>query len=150
MKVFVAGASGAVGRRLVPQLVAGGHQVVATTRSEAKLDALRQLGAHAVVLDGLDAAAVGSAVAEAEPEVIVHQMTALAVMGSPAASTGCSRRPTGCARKVWTTCWPRPRRPGTEGDRAELSGGTTVAKVARSRPKADGLDPDPAPARRRS
>jgi nucleoside-diphosphate-sugar epimerase len=82
MKVFVAGASGAVGRRLVPQLVAAGHEVVATTRSDGKLDALRRLGARAVVVDGLDAAAVGSAVAEAEPEVIVHQMTALATMSS--------------------------------------------------------------------
>ena len=83
MKVFVAGASGAVGRRLVPQLVAAGHEVVATTRSNAKTDVLRQLGAQPVVVDGLDAAAVGSAVAHAEPEVIVHQMTALSTMGSP-------------------------------------------------------------------
>jgi nucleoside-diphosphate-sugar epimerase len=81
MKVFVAGAGGAVGRRLVPQLVTAGHEVVATTRGDAKLDALRRLGARAVVVDGLDAAAVGSAVAQAEPEVIVHQMTALATMG---------------------------------------------------------------------
>jgi 2-alkyl-3-oxoalkanoate reductase len=82
MKVFVAGAGGAVGRRLVSQLVTAGHEVVATTRSEDKLDALRQLGARAVVVDGLDAAAVGSAVAEAEPEAIVHQMTALSTMSS--------------------------------------------------------------------
>jgi nucleoside-diphosphate-sugar epimerase len=82
MKVYIAGAGGAVGRRLVPQLIAAGHEVLATTRSDAKLDALRRLGAHAAVVDGLDAAAVGRAVAEAEPEVIVHQMSALATMGS--------------------------------------------------------------------
>lgn len=77
MRVFVAGATGAVGRQLVPQLVAAGHQVTATTRREDKAAALRAAGADAVVLDGLDALAVGEAVARAEPEVIVHEMTAL-------------------------------------------------------------------------
>ncbi|MGH3076150.1 MAG: NAD-dependent epimerase/dehydratase family protein, partial [Gaiellales bacterium] len=80
MRVFVAGASGAVGRRLVPQLVDRGHDVVATARSPEKLDALRALGADAVVMDGLDAASVGEAVARAEPEVVIHQMTSLAGM----------------------------------------------------------------------
>jgi nucleoside-diphosphate-sugar epimerase len=78
MRVFLAGAAGALGRRLVPQLVAGGHSVVATTRSQAKFDLLSQLGAEPIQLDGLDAAAVGAAVANAEPDAIVHQMTALA------------------------------------------------------------------------
>jgi nucleoside-diphosphate-sugar epimerase len=78
MKVFVAGAAGAIGIRLIPQLVANGHQVVATTRSERKFDALRALGAEPVALDGLDAAAVGEAVSLASPDVIVHQMSALA------------------------------------------------------------------------
>jgi nucleoside-diphosphate-sugar epimerase len=77
MRVFVAGASGAIGRRLVPQLVAAGHEVTATTRSGGKLEALRALGADAVAVDGLDAAAVGEAVARAEPDAIIHQMTAL-------------------------------------------------------------------------
>ena len=81
MRVFVAGAAGAIGQRLVPQLVAAGHVVVATTRSRAKIDALRALGAEAVVLDGLDGVAVGEAVSRAEPDVIVHQMTSLAGMG---------------------------------------------------------------------
>ncbi len=80
MRVFVAGASGAVGRRLVPQLVDRGHDVVATARSPETLDALRALGADAVVMDGLDAASVGEAVARAEPEVVIHQMTSLAGM----------------------------------------------------------------------
>jgi nucleoside-diphosphate-sugar epimerase len=78
MRVFVAGGAGAVGRRLVPQLVAAGHDVAATTRTPAKVELLRGLGAEAVVLDGLDAAAVGEAVAQAAPDAIVHEMTALA------------------------------------------------------------------------
>ena len=78
MKIFVAGATGAIGRQLVPLLVGRKHQVVATTRSAAKVDLLRGLGAEAVVVDGLDAGAVGEAVARARPEVIIHQMTALA------------------------------------------------------------------------
>ncbi|HSK89860.1 MAG TPA: NAD(P)-dependent oxidoreductase [Euzebyales bacterium] len=78
MRVFVAGGTGVVGRRLVPQLVARGHQVTATTTSAAKLGLLEQLGADAVVMDGLDALSVGEAVAQARPDVIVHQMTAIA------------------------------------------------------------------------
>jgi nucleoside-diphosphate-sugar epimerase len=77
MRVFVAGGTGVLGRRLVPQLVAGGHQVTATTTSPAKLGLLTQLGAEGVVMDGLDAMAVGGAVAEARPDVIIHQMTAI-------------------------------------------------------------------------
>ena len=78
MRVFVAGAGGAIGRRLVPQLVARGHAVVASTTRADKLSGLQALGAEAVIMDGLDAASVGAAVARSEPEVIVHQMTALA------------------------------------------------------------------------
>ena len=77
MRVFVAGGSGVMGRRLVPQLVALGHQVTATTTTDAKLGLLEQLGAQGVVMDGLDAAAVGEAVASARPDVIVNQMTGL-------------------------------------------------------------------------
>jgi nucleoside-diphosphate-sugar epimerase len=79
MRVFVAGGTGVVGRRLVPQLVARGHQVTATTSSPAKLGVLAQLGAEAVVMDGLDAVSVGEAVAKARPDAIVHQMTAISV-----------------------------------------------------------------------
>lgn len=83
MRVFVAGATGALGRWLVPRLVTGGHQVTATTRSPGKAERLRGLGAAPVVVDGLDAAAVGQAVAEAGPDAIVHQMTALAGTPNP-------------------------------------------------------------------
>ncbi|MGW2957467.1 NAD-dependent epimerase/dehydratase family protein [Streptomyces sp. NPDC001220] len=77
VRVFVAGGSGVLGRRLVPQLVARGHRVTATTTSAARLDLLRRLGAEGVVMDGLDALSVGAAVAAARPEVIVHQLTAI-------------------------------------------------------------------------
>jgi 2-alkyl-3-oxoalkanoate reductase len=80
MRIFVAGATGAIGRSLVPQLVERGHQVVATTRTPAKLDLLRALGAQPVLLDGLNGLEVGEAVASAEPDAIVHQMTSLAGM----------------------------------------------------------------------
>ena len=78
MRVFVAGAAGAIGRQLLPQLVAQGHQVTAATRNPAKAARLRELGAEPAVVDGLDAVAVGEAVARAEPDAVVHQMTALA------------------------------------------------------------------------
>lgn len=77
MRIFLAGAAGAVGRRLVPMLVAAGHEVVGTTRSAARVPEVAALGAEPVVLDALDAAAVRDAVAAAAPEVLVHQLTAL-------------------------------------------------------------------------
>jgi nucleoside-diphosphate-sugar epimerase len=77
MKVFVAGATGVLGRELLPQLVARGHEVVGMTRSASKQDLVRSLGARPVVADALDPDAVAQAVASAEPEVIVHQLTAL-------------------------------------------------------------------------
>jgi 2-alkyl-3-oxoalkanoate reductase len=77
VKVFVAGATGVLGRALVPQLVARGHEVVGMTRSASKQDLVRSLGARPVVADALDPDAVAQAVASAEPEVIVHQLTAL-------------------------------------------------------------------------
>jgi len=79
MRVFVAGGTGVIGRRLVPQLVARGHEVTATTTSAGKLGLLEQLGAEGLVMDGLDAAAVGEAVAAARPDAIVNEMTALSV-----------------------------------------------------------------------
>ncbi len=77
MKVLVAGATGALGKQLVPRLVARGHEVVGMTRSKSKRDAITRLGATPVVADALDPEQVARAVAEAEPEVIVHQLTAL-------------------------------------------------------------------------
>jgi nucleoside-diphosphate-sugar epimerase len=77
VRVFVAGGTGVIGRRLVPQLVARGHQVTATTTSPAKLGLLQQLGAGGVVMDGLDGVSVGEAVAAARPDAVVSQMTGL-------------------------------------------------------------------------
>jgi nucleoside-diphosphate-sugar epimerase len=78
MRLFVAGATGAIGRPLIRLLLAAGHDVTASTRSTAKEDELRGLGASPVIVDGLDAAAVTAAIADAKPDAIVHQMTALA------------------------------------------------------------------------
>ena len=77
MRIFLAGATGAIGQQLVPRLVAGGHDVVGMTRSQSKRDAIREMGATPVVADALDAEQVADAVAEAQPEVIVHQLTAI-------------------------------------------------------------------------
>jgi nucleoside-diphosphate-sugar epimerase len=81
MRVFVAGAGGAVGKRLVPMLVARGHQVTGTTSRAESVETIRRLGAEPVVVDGLDAVGIGEAVARAEPDAIIHEMTALS--GSP-------------------------------------------------------------------
>ena len=78
MKVLVAGATGAMGKQLVPRLVGAGHVVIGLTRSPAKQDAIRAMGAHAIVADALDPEQVAEAVAGAQPDVIVHQLTALA------------------------------------------------------------------------
>src|SRR5918999_1019629 len=78
MRVFVAGASGAIGTRLVPQLVDRGHQVIGTSTSLERGEHIRALGAEPVALDLLDAGAVRKAVLEAAPDAIVHQATALA------------------------------------------------------------------------
>lgn len=82
MRVFVAGATGAMGKRLVPALVAAGHQVIAMTRTADKTAALAAAGAEPVVADGLDQAAVLRVVTATGPEVIIHQMTGLAGMKS--------------------------------------------------------------------
>ena len=78
MKVLVAGATGAVGKMLIPLLVRRGHQVVGTTRSANRVHTLRSLGAHPVIMDGLDRDSVLHAVQTAKPDAIVHQMTSLA------------------------------------------------------------------------
>lgn len=77
MKIFVAGATGVLGRALVPLLVAQGHEVFGMTRSPSKQDLVRDLGAHPVLADALDPEAVAGAVASAQPEVIIHELTAL-------------------------------------------------------------------------
>jgi nucleoside-diphosphate-sugar epimerase len=77
MRIFVAGATGALGKQLVPMLVADGHEVTAMTRTPAKQDLVRELGARPVLADALDPEAVAQAVGKAEPEVVIHQLTAI-------------------------------------------------------------------------
>jgi 2-alkyl-3-oxoalkanoate reductase len=77
MKVVLAGASGAIGRRLVPQLIEAGHQVTAITRSKEKLSELYDLGAEPVLCDVFDAGRLGSVVAQAEPDTVINQLTDL-------------------------------------------------------------------------
>jgi nucleoside-diphosphate-sugar epimerase len=76
-RIFLAGASGAIGSRLTPLLLGAGHYVCGTTRSNAKVEALRSLGADPVVVDVFDAAALSRAVAAARPDVVIHQLTDL-------------------------------------------------------------------------
>ena len=77
MKIFLAGATGVMGRHLIPALVGAGHEVVGTTRSAGKSDGIRAAGAESVVLDALDRDAVLRAVAQAGPDVVIHQLTAI-------------------------------------------------------------------------
>jgi uncharacterized protein YbjT (DUF2867 family) len=77
MKVFVAGGTGVIGVRLVPRLVAHGHEVAASTRSPHKGERLRSMGAEPVVMDAFDEVAVKEAIARFAPEVVVNELTAL-------------------------------------------------------------------------
>lgn len=80
MRIFLAGATGALGRRLVPQLVAAGHDVTGLTRSRGKAGTLRELGGEPVVADALDRDAMLAAVLAARPDVVVHQLTAIGAL----------------------------------------------------------------------
>src|SRR5215469_14104568 len=80
MRIFVAGATGAIGRQLVPRLVAAGHEVYGMTRSESKQAMLRELGPVPAVADALDPDQVAQAVGRVEPEVIVHQLTSIGAL----------------------------------------------------------------------
>jgi 2-alkyl-3-oxoalkanoate reductase len=77
MRILVAGATGAVGRPLVPELVSAGHSVGGLTRSAAKAEMIRHMGAEPFIADGFDAAAIGAAFRSFEPEIVIHEMTGL-------------------------------------------------------------------------
>jgi NAD dependent epimerase/dehydratase family len=83
-RIFLAGAAGVIGRRLTPLLVAHGHSVWGATRSRDKSEFLRELGARPVLVDVFDAKALASAVLEAEPEIVIHQLTDLSAIQDPA------------------------------------------------------------------
>ena len=143
MHILIAGATGAAGRALIPFLIANGHTVTGTTRSEAKAGELRALGAEPVVVDPLDRAALTAAVVAAEPNVVVHQLTALSGLGMARnfdrafAATNRLRtegtdhliaaaHAAGARRLVWQSYagWPYAREGGplkTEDDRLDQS-----------------------------
>lgn len=109
MRVFVAGATGAIGKQLVPRLVAAGHEVHGMTRSESKKAMLGELGAVPVVADALDPDQVAEAVGRARPDVIVHQLTALAGAGMRSLKRGAAL--TNRLRTEGTDHLLRPGRP---------------------------------------
>ncbi|MFG1812727.1 NAD-dependent epimerase/dehydratase family protein [Kribbella sp. NPDC049174] len=151
MKVLVAGATGGLGRSLVPKLVAAGHEVTGMIRSESGAAGLRAVGADVVLADGLDAAAVKAAVQSVRPEVVVHQMTALK---------------SGIDFKKFDQSFAVTNRLRTEGTDNLLAASQT-AGVRRfvvqsyagwnlqhggsaTKTEADPLDPDPVPAQRQT
>ena len=115
MRIFIAGASGAVGQPLVRQLTEAGHEVIGMTRTPAKAARLQELGAQPVVADALDRDAVIAAVTQARPDVVVHQLTAIATMGRPKSSTPMQvarqRERAPAALRPWVVT--RERRAGT-------------------------------------
>jgi nucleoside-diphosphate-sugar epimerase len=140
MHILIAGATGAAGRALIPLLIANGHTVTGTTRSESKTGELRKLGANAQVMDGLDAASVKAAIDATRPDVIVHQMTAL---------TGIDMRNIDKAFHLTN----RLRTEGTEHILAAAKGKLVIAQSfagwpyartgSRIKTEADPLDPSP-------
>jgi 2-alkyl-3-oxoalkanoate reductase len=115
MRVFVAGASGAIGTRLVPQLIDRGHEVIGTSRSPESAENVRGFGAEPIVLDLLDPRAVRKAVLETEPDAIVHQATALANVRFYKELDRAFAQ-TGSAGRAPTPSWPpraRRARPGS-------------------------------------
>ena len=143
MKIFIAGATGALGRRLVPMLVAAGHEVTGMTRTSEKAAALREQGAEAVVADALDRDAVVAAVAAAHPDVVVHQLTAIAALDirNPTAR---SPPPTGCAREGTDILLAAARAAGARRFVAQSYAGWPFAREG-GPVKAEDAPLDPAP-----
>ncbi len=127
MKVFVAGASGAIGMRLVPQLIAAGHDVTAMTRSEQTAGRLRAFGATAVAADALERNEVMQAVMRAEPEVMIHQLTGLAGVKSLKNFDREFVLTNRLRTEAPTTCWRAParRERGGSSRRATATGSTS-------------------------
>jgi 2-alkyl-3-oxoalkanoate reductase len=146
MRVFVAGATGALGARLVPQLVQRGHEVIGTTRSPEKIDRLVALGAQPLVLDVLDRAAVRKGVGAASPDAIVHQATALAG-ASDLKHFDKSFEPTNRLRTEGTDALlEAAREAGVQRFVAQSYAGWPYARVGGPvKTEEDPLDPSPAP-----
>lgn len=104
MRVFVAGSTGAVGNFLVPHLVENGHEVVALVRAAQKARALEAMGVKVALADALNKEELTAAIRRAEPEVIIHQLTALAGSATSRNSTRSSRGPTASVPRSRTPC----------------------------------------------
>jgi nucleoside-diphosphate-sugar epimerase len=150
MKIFLTGGSGALGRQLIPLLVSNGHRVVATTTKQSNLLALRDLGAEGVVLDVLDHDAVMSAVLRAEPEVVIHEATALADLRS-FRNVDKSFAPTNRIRTEGTdNLLEAARAAGARRFIAQsFSGWPNEKRGSMIKTEEDPLDPDPLPATRK-
>jgi nucleoside-diphosphate-sugar epimerase len=145
MRIFLAGATGVIGSRLVPQLVAAGHTVVGTTRHAGKADRLRFLGAEPAVLDPLDPAAVTAAVVKAAPDVLVHQLTALSGAGSPRAFTKAFEETNRLRSEGTDILLAAARAAGVRRIVAQSFGGWPYARVGGPvKTENDPLDPNPA------
>jgi 2-alkyl-3-oxoalkanoate reductase len=147
MRIFLAGASGAIGSRLVPQLVAAGHTVVGTTRHKDKADRLRFLGAEPAVLDPLDAAAVRAAVVAAAPDVLVHELTALSTATSPRSFTKAFVETNRLRTEGTDILLDAARAAGVRRVVAQSFGGWPYARTGGPvKTEDDPLDPNPVPA----
>src|SRR5947209_4519081 len=151
MRVFVAGATGVIGRHLVPGLVAAGHEITGTTRSPAKAGQLTSAGATPVIVDGLDRQAVLDAVRAARPDVIVHQMTALASMRSFRNFDAEFAVTSELRTKGTDHLLEAARKAGTRRFIAQSFIGWNNARTGTPvKSETDPLDPDPLPATRQS
>lgn len=151
MRVFVAGATGAIGRRLVPVLVDRGHEVAAMTRSPEKVAAVRALGAEPIVADALDRARTVDAVVRAAPEVVVHQLTALATMRSLRKFDQEFAVTNRLRTEATDNLLEGARRAGARRFVAQSYGGWTYAPGgAALKSEEDPLDPNPPRSQRRS
>jgi 2-alkyl-3-oxoalkanoate reductase len=149
MRIFLAGATGALGSRLVPQLLAAGHDVTGTTRSSAKADALRSAGVEPVVADGLDRDAIVTAVVAARPDAIVHQLTALAGMGSLRDFDGAFALTNRLRTEGTDNLLAAAREAGVGGFVAQSYAGWPYARSGGPvKSEDDPLDPDPVPSMR--
>jgi NAD(P)-dependent dehydrogenase (short-subunit alcohol dehydrogenase family) len=136
MRIFVAGATGAIGSRLVPRVVDAGHEVVGTSTSPARAERVRALGATPVALHLLDAHAVRKAVRETEPEAIVQQATALANARFGRSLDRTFAHTNRCAPKAPTRCLPPRGRRGCRGSSRRASPATAMPATADgSRPR---------------
>ncbi len=151
MRVFVAGATGAIGQYLVPTLVAAGHEVTGTTRSPSKASQLKNAGATAAIVDGLDRQGVLDAVKVAQPDVIVHQMTALASMRNFRNFDKDFAVTNELRTKGTDYLLEAARQAGTRRFIAQSFIGWNNARTGSLvKTEADPLDPDPLPATRQS